>query len=49
MNIGRIVREIEALPDGEGEPLPLFEPAPEPEQVPERVPEPVPAQRPNEG
>jgi hypothetical protein len=45
MNIGRIVREIEALPDGEGEPLPLSEPAPEPEHVPE----PVPAQRPNEG
>ena len=40
MDIGRIVREIEALPDTDEEPLPS------PETVPEPVPEPEPAQRP---
>lgn len=38
MNIGRIVREVEALPDTEEEPLPLSEPAPEPVPEPARLP-----------
>jgi hypothetical protein len=30
MNIGRIVREVEALPDTEDEPMPSWEPEAEP-------------------
>ena len=39
MNIGRIVREVESLPDTSEEPLPMSEPAPEPssEPVPQHV------------
>jgi hypothetical protein len=36
MNIGRIVREVEVLPDTEEEPLPVSEPAPEPVSEPAR-------------
>lgn len=43
MDIGRIVREIEALPDTDQEPLPLSEPLSEPEPA---APQPAPAQRP---
>lgn len=38
MNIGRIVREVEALPDTEEEPLPLSEPVTEPVPEPARPP-----------
>lgn len=38
MNIGRIVREVEALPDTEEEPLPLPDPATEPVSEPARLP-----------
>jgi hypothetical protein len=40
MDIGRIVREIEVLPDTEEEPLPLAEPdrVTEPARPPERQP-----------
>ncbi len=39
MDIGKIVREIEVLPDGDDEPLPL----PEREPVPTAEPAPTPA------
>jgi hypothetical protein len=38
MNIGRIVREVEVLPDIEEEPLPQSEPASEPVSEPARLP-----------
>lgn len=39
MNIGRIVREVEVLPDTEVEPLPMSEPAaPEPLSEPVHLP-----------
>jgi hypothetical protein len=39
MHIGRIVREIEVLPDTEAEPLPVSEPAaPQPVSEPAPVP-----------
>lgn len=38
MDIGKIVREVEVLPDTEEEPLPLSVPAPEPVQEPVRLP-----------
>jgi len=39
MDIGRIVREVEALPDTEGEPIPVPDPALEPASDPAREPE----------
>jgi hypothetical protein len=39
MDIGRIVREVEALPDTEGEPIPVPDPAVEPASDPARQPE----------
>lgn len=38
MNIGRIVREVEALPDTEDEPMPSSEPDTEPVAEPARLP-----------
>jgi hypothetical protein len=38
MNIGRIVREVEALPDTTEEHLPTSEPAPEPSSEPVQQP-----------
>jgi hypothetical protein len=38
MNIGRIVREVEALPDTDEELLPMAEPTPEPSPEPARHP-----------
>jgi hypothetical protein len=38
MDIGRIVREVEALPDTDEEPLPLSEPTPEPLSEPAEQP-----------
>jgi hypothetical protein len=38
MNIGRIVREVEALPDTTEEPLPMSEPATEPVSEPVQQP-----------
>jgi hypothetical protein len=39
MDIGRIVREVEALPDTEGEPIPLPDPALEPVSDPAQQPD----------
>lgn len=39
MDIGRIVREFEVLPDTDEEPLPLPEPVPEPVPVPVQRPD----------
>jgi hypothetical protein len=38
MDIGRIVREVEALPDTDEEPLPLSEPTSEPLSEPAEQP-----------
>jgi hypothetical protein len=38
MDIGRIVREVEALPDADEEPLPLSEPTSEPLSEPAEQP-----------
>ena len=38
MDIGRIVREVEVLPDADPEPIPVAEPSVEPERDPETLP-----------
>ena len=38
MDIGRIVREVEVLPDADPEPLPVAEPVVEPEREPATLP-----------
>jgi hypothetical protein len=38
MNIGRIVREVEVLPDTDEEPLPVPEPEPSPSSEPAQQP-----------
>jgi hypothetical protein len=38
MNIGRIVREVEVLPDSDEEPLPVPEPEPSPLSEPAQQP-----------
>ena len=38
MDIGRIVREVEVLPDADPEPIPVAEPSVEPEREPATLP-----------
>jgi hypothetical protein len=37
MDIGKIVREVEALPEEEPDPMPLAQPAPDPEPAEPRA------------